>query len=63
MLACLLFECLQNPGIVKRACYRARLVPICQPEGTEAREQTNSRTLAEQSATGMSQSRTIKETF
>ena len=56
-------ECLQNPGIVKRAFYRGRLLPICQPEGTEAREQTNSTTLAEQCAAVMSQSRTIKETF
>ena len=30
----------QNPEIVKRACYRGRLPPICQPEGTESREQT-----------------------
>ena len=32
--------CLPNPEIVKRACYRGRLPPICQPEGTESREQT-----------------------
>ena len=25
---------------MKRACYRGILPPICQPEGTEAREQT-----------------------
>ena len=28
--------CLPNPEIVKRACYRGRLPPICQPEGTES---------------------------
>ena len=32
--------CLLNPEIVKRACYRGGLPPICQPEGTESREQT-----------------------
>ena len=32
--------CLPNPEIVKHACYRGRLPPGCQPEGTEAREQT-----------------------
>ena len=32
--------CLPNSEIVKRACYRGRLLPICQREGTEAREQT-----------------------
>ena len=31
---------LPNPEIVKRACYRGRLPPICQPEGTESREKT-----------------------
>ena len=32
--------CLPNPEIVKHACYRGRLPPIFQPEGTESREQT-----------------------
>ena len=32
--------CLPNPAIVKRSCYRGRVPPICQPGGTEAREQT-----------------------
>ena len=32
--------CLPNPEIVSRACYSGRLPPICQPEGTESREQT-----------------------
>ena len=32
--------CLPNPAIVKRSCYKGRVPPICQPGGTEAREQT-----------------------
>jgi hypothetical protein len=32
--------CFANPDIGKRVCYTGRVPSICQPEGTEAREQT-----------------------